>query len=135
MKMEKLESKKTELKQQVLDLEAAEPKTESPVDLRDFKSFLASLGPLLNQLTPELKSEIVKLLVNRIEVFDDKVSIEYFVGEQTILGKQQQAQKIYEQTEKAPADTLMSAGAFKSPKRAALQSGSTTLKNGDPNGV
>jgi hypothetical protein len=90
--MEKLEKRNAELKNQAQDLEASGTQKERPVSLSDYRSFLATLEPILQNLTPELKAEIVMQLVYRVDVSEDGIVIHFYAGSNTISEKSEQFQ-------------------------------------------
>jgi site-specific DNA recombinase len=137
--MEKLERRKGELKAQAGELEAAGTQREMPVSLSDYRSFLASLEPILQDLTPELKAEIVKQLVHRIDVSEDGIVIHFYAGSKTISEKSKQYQSF---VRRAQAEMKKASGASGPAPEASqfstqtlLQDGSGTVKYGGPGGT
>lgn len=84
--MEKLE----ELKRQDEDLLAkakAKQQRDEPIDYRDYRSLLAQLVAVREKLGSEAKAKIIESLIHKVELFPDRISIHFYVGQSLLQGE------------------------------------------------
>lgn len=83
--MEKLEKLKREQQAELEAIQASDEYVDKPASLKDYEKFLRLMNQLMREgATPEEKAKLVRFLVDKVEVYRDRVKVFYKVGESVV---------------------------------------------------
>jgi hypothetical protein len=135
--MKKMEESKELLRQEILELEAADEDLALPVDLGTYLAFSQALKNGLHKLGESAKADIIQHMVSKVEILPDAICIHFRVGKSDVRVPEFGSLGSNENKNATSHGSLsLASGDPAQNKNMTFYKyrGSTTLRNGDPNG-